>query len=762
MPAAAQNDATYHGPTPPRQSYQVAVADRVLAEALRIAHEQRPLPRDDRITIAAVINECPDYTFEQRIVERARRLPEASSVREVIHSSVTALRWAVVAAAVLALVSGGLAAQAALRERTASIPALVFGLLGVQTLLLVAWLLLLLGGRRLGAGGGALGSAVVGMGRFFARMLAPAESRRASMAAIAAITLVHASGKAGRWTLSAISHGLWALFNIGALVVLAALFLGEGYQFRWDSTWLSHDSYGSLISALANGPRALGFEVPDLAQIESSRSPSAAAAAPLQDAAAREAWSWFFFGSVVTYGLLPRLVLLAISIALRRLALRRYRLNVDRPGFAMLRARLAPESQAIAAGQREELAGARTPGVAAPGQSFPRPHARAPGSPMIVGVEMSPPATGWPPRFGVSIADLGIIDGHEDEQRILNHVAHAQLSPNPLIVITPLQRSPDRGIERLLADLHHAASSSTRLLLTGGRDMARQHDAAAIERRARDWRELALRAGINDSHVLEVDLDHLTDQARARMVEIILEKVVDPEELNHHSQRRIDEALHAIESHVSQWSSAPDPALRATLLSAVSGVYGHESDRWGRPFVNDFISRLGGDGATATDRLVPTLRSAADSVRRLLPPSLAANSKWLAAGGLAGALGCIAVASTVAPVVLTALPMWSLFGAAMTAAGLGAASARGSRHEQPAIEPDDDAADAIRAAVLFALILELQGRSEASISRILELTLASLPDLDAHNLESLAGWLDEVRHRYDLALIEEQRQTSRA
>jgi len=339
MPHAAKHETTTPRPLLRRERGQPAIADRVLAEALRIVEEGRSIPIDDRAAVSAVLSECSGCDFEERLLERARRLPEATQLRESIHWATSALRWALALASILALVSGGLAARAALHENTASVLVLVFGLLGIQTLMLMVWAGMLLGGGRLGRGG-MLGSAVVGLGRFLAQAMAPAESRCANFAAVQALSLVHAGGRAGRRALSAISHGLWALFNAGALLVLAALFLGEGYQFRWDSTWLSQESYGSLISALAAGPEALGFDVPDRTQIASSRMASGAGAPGAQDAAAREAWSWFFFGSVFVYGLLPRMILLTASLALRRKALGRHHLDLERPGFAVLRPRV--------------------------------------------------------------------------------------------------------------------------------------------------------------------------------------------------------------------------------------------------------------------------------------------------------------------------------------------------------------------------------------------------------------------------------------
>jgi hypothetical protein len=84
--------------------------------------------------------------------------------------------------------------------------------------------------------------------------------------------------------------------------------------------------------------------------------------------------------------------------------------------------------------------------------------------------------------------------------------------------------------------------------------------------------------------------------------------------------------------------------------------------------------------------------------------------------------------------------------------------ARKPAGEGPVAEagPDDAWGDAVRAATLFAVLLELQGRSESAISAVLDEVFAeSAPPLAERT--DLGPWLDEVRHRFDLALAGEGR-----
>ena len=114
--------------------------------------------------------------------------------------------------------------------------------------------------------------------------------------------------------------------------------------------------------------------------------------------------------------------------------------------------------------------------------------------------------------------------------------------------------------------------------------------------------------------------------------------------------------------------------------------------------------------------VMPQLSELRESSRRmvdLLPARLRDTSRWLAAGAVAGALGCVAAATLVAPAAIVALPAWAGVGAAL-------GDHRPARLSKQA-PPDEpiDLTDAVNAA-LFAIVLELQGRDETEITRIID------------------------------------------
>ena len=67
-------------------------------------------------------------------------------------------------------------------------------------------------------------------------------------------------------------------------------------------------------------------------------------------------------------------------------------------------------------------------------------------------------------------------------------------------------------------------------------------------------------------------------------------------------------------------------------------------------------------------------------------------------------------------------------------------------------------AEAVRGAALFALLLELQGRDEAAITRILDDVIGDAHDTPASEFDTpidVQRSLDAMRHRLDIALAGE-------
>jgi hypothetical protein len=133
----------------------------------------------------------------------------------------------------------------------------------------------------------------------------------------------------------------------------------------------------------------------------------------------------------------------------------------------------------------------------------------------------------------------------------------------------------------------------------------------------------------------------------------------------------------------------------------------------------------------------------------LLHPSLRRSPRWIATGAAAGALGCVASAALLFPAVITALPVWAGFGAALAAMLPRPQPASGERlPDGPRASSTQDSLDA---ALLFAIVLELQGRGESEIARVID---AVFHESDSRELTTalVRAYVDEVRHRFDLVM----------
>jgi hypothetical protein len=148
------------------------------------------------------------------------------------------------------------------------------------------------------------------------------------------------------------------------------------------------------------------------------------------------------------------------------------------------------------------------------------------------------------------------------------------------------------------------------------------------------------------------------------------------------------------------------------------------------------------------------LASGASRVTAMLPDRLKRSPKWLAAGAAAGALGCVAAATLLSPVAIGSLPLWSGIGAAIAGAVRLAPS---SSPASPSALSHDGLDLSVRSAALFAMLLELQRFDESTITRVLDASVADESEsrrslTDANDVRR---WLDDLRHRFDLALARE-------
>ena len=403
---------------------QPVLASFWLAETLRLREAHwGPLDDDEAVRRAR----AQGGALQDRLLARARWLGEQTGLDQTLSRWRRACMLALGAILLLALVSGASAAFGALGngERPVNVIWAVGALLGLHALTFVLWPF----GLLFGTEGAWLGQAWLWLSRKLAR------GPDAALAPQAFATLLSRHGGL-RWLLGAITHAIWLVGLCSALAALLTALSTRRYAFAWETTILSPDTFVRLTQALGWLPRQFGFAAPDAAAVLASDGMQAV------PAAVQAQWSGWLVGAVVVYGILPRLLALAVcAIQLLRVR-RRLRIDPGLPGLAGLRERLQPSVEHL--------------GVDAPDghPELPRHAAIAPDAgnaagPVLAGLEI-PADLAWP-QLPAAVYDAGIIDTREQRRGLLDRLA--QSPATRLLLVCDARQTPDRGMLRLVLGL---------------------------------------------------------------------------------------------------------------------------------------------------------------------------------------------------------------------------------------------------------------------------------------------------------------------
>ncbi|MGM0631871.1 MAG: DUF2868 domain-containing protein [Pseudomonadota bacterium] len=394
---------------------------RWIAEAVRL-HERRHGRLDDSREVDHLLD--GKDPVEQRIVRRAQVLAERIGLGEAVQQWRTGLRWGLAGLALIAVFTGFGAALAVLGDgqRSVNIIWTLAALLGLNLLMLILWLVgMLFGGR---ASGGALGRSWLQMARW------PGGARR-GIAARAWYSL-GTECNAHRWMLGSVTHGFWCLYTLAAVLALLLALSLRAYEFVWETTILSSDVFVRFVQWSAWLPARIGFAVPDESMVRASQ----LAAETAGGESLRRIWSSWLLGCLVIYGLLPRLILLLASAAMLLFRVRRCRLDLHSPEWAVLATRLAPAS---------EQGGVVDPDTMQAGIPDLQLDPDASGVPAVLAAELGDDIP-WPPAdWSVARLEyLGPADDRDRRQAVQQRLQ--DIRPARLLFAVDARLSPDRGL----------------------------------------------------------------------------------------------------------------------------------------------------------------------------------------------------------------------------------------------------------------------------------------------------------------------------
>lgn len=440
-------------------------AERLLVEILCQREETagHPLPED----VSDATAREQGGGLAQRIRTRALNQSEAEDDLREIRRVLAIGRGLVALLLLLTAIGGIVAAGAALGEgQSLSIPMILLTLVGVNLFMLLVWISLQVAGVRAPAWlvtlWGAIARRVGGFGAAHGTKSAGVEAIR-----------VLAHGPGARWRLGAVLHGAWFTYTFAGLTTLALLLVVRRYDLSWQTTLLSAEGLRELANALSIAPQLLGAPGPE--------------SLPLSGALSAEdhrGWAQWILLAVLAYGLVPRLFALAVCAALTVRTQPRWDRELARPGFARLRVRLMPDRREAVVVDPDTTPRAADAAVSTrPVESLP--------SQALHGVALEWPAAvheATSPRWGW----FGSADDPDGRAATLAHLRSATVTG--LVIVVRATATPDRGLQRFVAELVAAARAPAWVAL-GDLASLDARGTAARELRLDDWRRLAATAG---------------------------------------------------------------------------------------------------------------------------------------------------------------------------------------------------------------------------------------------------------------------------
>ncbi|MCB1690837.1 MAG: DUF2868 domain-containing protein [Halioglobus sp.] len=407
-----------------------------LTEAVRLREEQAG-PLEDVEANRRARTSGGDLL--NRLQHRAVWLAQRDGLLDAMGHWLQGARLALLALVVLALISGAGLAFAALGngEHPVNVFWALGSLLGLNLLMLVGW----------GLGLVFTGEQNANLGRLWL-WLSGKLARDARTAQLApALLLLLQRRHLNRWGIGLITHSVWVLALLSALLFLLMLMATRRYGFVWETTILHSDTFVIFTQALGALPAWMGFNVPTPEMIRASGD------AALNIENARQAWAAWLVGVLLVYGIVPRLLLASLCLWCWQRGRRSLGLDLTLPGYAQLRERLMPSSERLGVNDAapDLLPGAQAGGAEQAGTGA-----------VLVGIELDNEQP-WPPELPTEVVDAGILDNRESRQKLLEQMA--RFPPARLAIACDPRRSPDRGSLGLIAELARNAVATRIWLL---------------------------------------------------------------------------------------------------------------------------------------------------------------------------------------------------------------------------------------------------------------------------------------------------------
>lgn len=410
--------------------------------------------------------------FIQRLNTRAKRLIQENTLNDALQQPRLQFIRARRICLALAVILGGLAASQAVSESaTLNIYWLLAVLLGFNLISLLLWL----SGITLNLQ--SLSSGIVAQ---LASWLPYRHKKEPTIASLASHAWWESclTGDVGKWRISVLTHQFWLVYLTAGMILLILLMLAKQYNFIWGTTLLPDSSLPRLTQILGTPLQTMGLTIPDDSQTAASRM-----GIRKQDADTRTAWATFLIGTLLVYGILPRLLVLGLALIMQKWSEHRLKLDLYLPYYIELRQRL------MARDVKAEVIDADPHAGIKPAEVTPPPaNVAIPANAQAFGIELDV-ATHWPESV---TCRLNIVDQNSHDEAI----ALIKNLGGPLLLGVAAHRLPDRGVQRLIKELVDSSNEKPWLILLS------KPSAPVGSAREFAWFRLAEACGIPAEHVI--------------------------------------------------------------------------------------------------------------------------------------------------------------------------------------------------------------------------------------------------------------------
>ncbi|NLY13846.1 MAG: DUF2868 domain-containing protein [Gammaproteobacteria bacterium] len=420
-----------------------------LCETVRLREQHTGLLEDSEACRKA---RSTPGTLAQRLQVRGMFLAERDGLVSALQHWLQGAKLALWVLILSALITGVALAKTALSGAPQAINIFwaLAGLLGLNLLSLLAWCFSLIFSRHSSS---PLSQAWLWLSSKLAR------DAKAAHLAPALLVLLQRQ-QLLRWGVGRILHGWWLLTLSTALLTLIALLATRRYGFIWESTIVASEAFISLVSSLGQPATWLGFAMPDSELIRHSGLQASSAEQ------ARHIWASWLLGMLLVYGIVPRVIASLFCEWRWRRGVARLQLNAEDPVWHIFHQRVQPSSERLGV---VDAAPAALPSTSAGSQ-------QAGHNSVLVAIELDD-SISWPPKLPAQVLNAGIIDSREQRTKVLEQLTAAP--PARLLIACNPQRSVDRGVLHLIAELSRTATQTRIWLLT----------TSEIDERVQHWQE---------------------------------------------------------------------------------------------------------------------------------------------------------------------------------------------------------------------------------------------------------------------------------